>query len=54
MYCPMCMTAGHLFECKKANCAWWNEYREECIIKTFVRSAEHKIVTIEKEWGKDI
>lgn len=53
MYCPLCMTAGHLFECQKVNCAWWNEYREECSIKTFIRSAEHKTVTIEKEWGRE-
>ena len=56
MDCPMRVgSAGYMYGCKKEECAWWNEYREECIIKTFIRSAEHKTVTIKRDdWGKDI
>lgn len=55
MTCPMRVgSSGYMYDCKKEECAWWNEYLKECMIKTFIRSAEHKTVTIEKQWGKDI
>ena len=56
MDCPMRVgSAGYIYECKKEKCAWWNEKREECAVKTFMCNSKNKTVTIERDdWGKDI
>ena len=59
MDCPMRVgSAGYIYECKKEKCAWWNEKREECAIKTFMCNSKNKTTTTATiargDWRKDI
>ena len=48
--CPLRVgSAGHTYDCKKQGCAWWDESKNQCAVKSFlVKNNQSTTVTIER------
>lgn len=47
MDCPMRIgSGGYVYSCKLEECAWWDEKRKQCAVKTFMLK-EQKTTTVE-------
>lgn len=51
-YCPLTWLSTESFtdeECEREECAWWDDKRKQCSIKTFLTNGEIPSVTIKEE-----
>lgn len=47
MDCPMRIgNMGYMYSCKLEECAWWDDTRKQCAVKTFMLK-EQKTTTVE-------
>ena len=57
MRCPMRTNQyGNCAQCEEEKCAWWDNEKSQCCIKTLALKQPKAVqkIEIEKDWGKDI